>query len=152
MKSYSPHIQCLSWKAASHVLCSVASDSLRPVDCSLPGSSVHGILWARILGWAAISSSRGSSRPRDQTHVSCTSCIGRWILYHWGHLGSPNLMASIYPLVSWEFCFIIFPLWPRTDFLPNKEKTKNTLQGSDLVIIRTAATIYQALTMFQTPY
>ena len=51
-----------------------------------------------------------------------------------------------------DFCFIIFPLWPRTDFLPNKEKTKNTLQGSDLVIIRTAATIYQALTMFQTPY
>ena len=35
------------------------------VDCSLPGSSVHGILQARILEWIAISSSRGSSRPRD---------------------------------------------------------------------------------------
>ena len=42
-----------------------------PVDCSPPGSSVHGILQARILEWVAISFSRGSSRPRDQTWVSC---------------------------------------------------------------------------------
>ena len=42
-----------------------------PMDCSHPGSSVHGILQARILERAAISSSRGSSRPRDWTHVSC---------------------------------------------------------------------------------
>ena len=41
-----------------------------PVDCSLPGSSVHGILQTRILEWVAISFSRGSSRPRDQTRVS----------------------------------------------------------------------------------
>ena len=37
------------------------------VDCSPPGSSVHGILQARMLEWVAISSSRGSSWPRDQT-------------------------------------------------------------------------------------
>ena len=41
-----------------------------PVDCSPPGSSVCEILQARILGWVAISSSRGSSRPRDQTLIS----------------------------------------------------------------------------------
>ena len=41
-----------------------------PVDCSLPGSSVHGILQARILEWVAVSSSRGSSQPRDQALVS----------------------------------------------------------------------------------
>ena len=41
-----------------------------PMDCSLPGSSVHGILQARILEWVAISFSRGSSRPRDWTQVS----------------------------------------------------------------------------------
>ena len=41
------------------------------VDCSLPGSSVRGILQARIQEWVAIPSSRGSSRPRDQIHVSC---------------------------------------------------------------------------------
>jgi len=43
------------------------------MDCSLPGSSVHGILQARILEWVVIPFSRGSSRPRDQTWVSCTA-------------------------------------------------------------------------------
>ena len=42
-----------------------------PMDCSPPGSSVHGILQTRILEWAVIYFSRGSSRPRDQTQVSC---------------------------------------------------------------------------------
>ena len=41
-----------------------------PVDCSLPGSSVHGIFRARILEWVTISFSRGSSQPRDRTLVS----------------------------------------------------------------------------------
>ena len=41
-----------------------------PKDCSPPGSSVHGILQARIPEWVAISYSRGSSRPRDRTHIS----------------------------------------------------------------------------------
>ena len=40
------------------------------MDCSLPGSSLHGILEARVLEWVAISFSRGSSRPRDWTWVS----------------------------------------------------------------------------------
>ena len=50
------------------------------MDCSLPVFSVHGISQARILAWVAISSCRGSSWPRDQTHISC---FGRWTLYHW---------------------------------------------------------------------
>ena len=50
-----------------------------PMDCSLPGSSVHGIFQARILEWVAIPFSRGLSQSRGQT---CVSCIGRWILYH----------------------------------------------------------------------
>ena len=58
-----------------------------PVDCSLPASSVHGILQARILEWVAMPSFRESYRPRDWTHVSCISCIGRWLLYH---PGSPH--------------------------------------------------------------
>ena len=53
-----------------------------PMDHSLPGSSVHGILQARILGWVAMPSSRESSQPRDQTHLSYASCIDRQILYH----------------------------------------------------------------------
>ena len=47
------------------------SDSCYPTDCSLPGSSVHGILQARILERVAIFFSRVSSQPRNQTRVSC---------------------------------------------------------------------------------
>ena len=54
-----------------------------PMDCSPPGSSVHGISQARILEWVAISFSTASSQPWDRTHISSISCIGRWILYHW---------------------------------------------------------------------
>ena len=50
-----------------------------PMDCNLPGSSVHRISQARILEWVAVSFSRGSSRLRDQTHASG---IGRRFLYH----------------------------------------------------------------------
>ena len=60
------------------------------MDCSLPGSSVHGIFHARTLEWVVISYSRGSYWPRDWTCVSCISFIGRWILYYWRHLGSPK--------------------------------------------------------------
>ena len=49
------------------------SDSLWPMDCSPPGSSVHGILQARRLEWVAMPSSRGSLWSRDQTHISCTA-------------------------------------------------------------------------------
>ena len=50
-----------------------------PMDCSLPGSSVHGISQAGILEWIAISFSRRSSLTRDETRASC---IDRRILYH----------------------------------------------------------------------
>ena len=53
------------------------------MDCSLPDSSVHWILQARILEWAAIPSSRGSSWPSNWTHVSYASSFGRRVLYHW---------------------------------------------------------------------
>ena len=59
--------------------CSVAQSCLTLcscMDCGPSGPSVHGIFHERILEWVAISSSRGCSQPRDQTHVSC-------ILYHW---------------------------------------------------------------------
>ena len=49
-------------------LCPILCD---PIDCSLPGSSVHGILQARTLAWVAISFSRGTSQPRDRTGLSC---------------------------------------------------------------------------------
>ena len=45
-----------------------------PMDCRLPDPFVHGILQARMLEWVAMTSSRGSSQPRDRTHISCGSC------------------------------------------------------------------------------
>ena len=68
------------WMCVCAQSCPILFD---PMNRSLPGSSVHGILQARILEWVAISSSKGSSRPRDPTCVSCIFCIGRRILYHW---------------------------------------------------------------------
>ena len=52
------------------------------MDCSLPGSSVLGMIQARIREGVAVPSSRGSSPPRDQTLSSDVSCIGRRILHH----------------------------------------------------------------------
>ena len=57
-----------------------------PMDCSPPGFSVHGILQARILEWVAISFSRESFQPRDQT---CISCIAGALHYLLSHQGSP---------------------------------------------------------------
>ena len=57
-----------------------------PMDCSLPGLSVHGILQAKILQWIAISFSRGSSWPTDRT-------LDRRILYHWATREATHLLA-----------------------------------------------------------
>ena len=65
-----------------------------PMDCSLPGSSVHGISQTRILEWVAISFSGGSSWPRDPISISCVSCIGRWILYHCATWEAPYIPES----------------------------------------------------------
>ena len=51
----------------------VKSDSCGPMDCILPGSSVHGILQARVLEWVAISFFMGPSQPKNQTQVPCTA-------------------------------------------------------------------------------
>ena len=52
-----------------------------PMDCCLLGSSVHGILKARMLEWVAMPFPRRSSRPKDGTHVSYISCVCRQVLY-----------------------------------------------------------------------
>ena len=65
------------------------SDSCDPMDCSLPGSSVRGILQARILGWVAISFSRGSSQSRDWIRVSCIA--GRFFT-NWATWEAPRIL------------------------------------------------------------
>ena len=73
-----------------------------PMDCSLPGSSLHGIFQARILEWVAISSSRGSSLSKDRTRVSCISCIGRWVLYYCGNWEATVILVIFKVLLaSW---------------------------------------------------
>ena len=63
--------------AKSLQLCPTLFD---PMDCESTGSSICGISQGRILEWVAMPSSRGSSWPRDWTHISYVSCIGRWVL------------------------------------------------------------------------
>ena len=66
---------------------------MTPVS-SLPGSSVHEISQARIVGWVAIFYSRRSSRSKDRTQVSC---IDRWIPYHWAtnYLAAAAAVSSV---------------------------------------------------------
>ena len=73
-----------------------------PLDYSLPGSYVHGILQARILEWVAMPSSRGSSLPRDRTHISYVSYIARRLLYCYCHLGDPfNISYDCFQICSY---------------------------------------------------
>ena len=77
------------------VLCLVAQSCptlCHPMDCSPPGSSVHGILQARILEWVAMPSSGGSSQRRDQTQAFCTA--GRFF-YCLKHQGSPRILEWV---------------------------------------------------------
>ena len=100
-------LQCMKVKSESEVAqsCPTLSD---PVDCSLPGSSVHGIFQARVLEWIAISFSRGSSWPRNQTWVSRIAgrCFTVWatreatpgdLLKHTGRSGSGSYEVTALP-------------------------------------------------------
>ena len=78
----SSKMSCVSAQSLSHVQLFAA-----PMDCSPPGSSVHGISQARVLEWVAIPFFRESSQPQDRT---CVSWIGRQILYHWATCEAPQ--------------------------------------------------------------
>ena len=87
-----------------------------PMDCSPPSSSVHGIFQARILKRVAISYTRGSSKPRDWTHITCVSYIGRSILTTSTAWEAQN---GLVVLNSFSFCLSIKLLislsnWMRT--------------------------------------
>ena len=77
-------LQVLWNMCGAHLLCPTFWN---PMDCSLPDSSIHGIFQTWIQGWVATSSPRVSSRlrdwPRDQTCISCISCIGRYLSLHY---------------------------------------------------------------------
>ena len=77
-----------------------------PRDFTPPGSSVLGISQARILEWVAISSSRGSSWPRDWTRVSC---IGRQILYCWATKEAYWMVTALLSITWCCHCFLLYP-------------------------------------------
>jgi len=98
-------LSCFSW-------CPTLWD---PMDCSLPSSSVQGILKAKTLEWFATPSALGSSRPRDWSCVSYVSCIGRW--GRWQRVGqdwseSARMHASILGVhKEWHAWFLHFKAW-----------------------------------------
>ena len=96
-------LQCMKVKSESEVaqLCPTLID---PMDCPSPGSSVHGILQARILEWIAMPFSRGSSQPRDRISISYVSCIGRQVLYHLSHQRSPSIIRAAAAAKSRQSC------------------------------------------------
>ena len=87
------------------------------MDRSLSGSSVQGILQSTMLEWVAVPSCRGSSRPRNQTHVSCIFCIGRWVFLPLAPPGKPRHLRLLDKLTK-------HPLSGKCcgeDFLPTME-------------------------------
>ena len=88
---------------------SVVPDS-DPMDCSLPGSSVHGILQVRRLEWVAIPFSKGSSWPRDQTHVTYTA--GRFCTV-WATREAQTARQRLWGNNQCGVCSESESLWPR---------------------------------------
>ena len=74
-----------------------------PMDCSQPGSSVLGVLQARILYWVAITFSSESFQPRDQTRIPC---IGIQILYNLRYKGDPQFIYSHINSYMYEYMYI----------------------------------------------
>ena len=87
---------------------------VRPMDCSLPGTSVHGIFQARILEWVAISFSRASSRLRGRTPVSCTA--GRFFTI-WAPREALVVSKYLYPRVLWMWELVSESHWVVSDSL-----------------------------------
>ena len=118
-----------------------------PMEWSPPGSPVHGILQARILEWITMPSSRESSQPRDGTHVSCISSIGRQVFSHSATWEAPKpfylpskLLPSFRP--GWNFqvlpqgweCYCVHGdymvhLRPPTTFTKQINKPQTALPG-----------------------
>ena len=119
--------------------------TLRPMDCSLPGSSVHGIFQARILKWVAIPFSRESSQTGDWIHISYVSCIrggffiisATWealtlFIVHWKQ--SLRIFSNMTYIQWTQLCFSYNTKWTKyTEFFPSHGQL-NSLKPSFLRI------------------
>ena len=127
-----------------------------PMDCSLPGSSVHGIFQARVLDWVAISFSRGSSRPRDRTWVS--RIVGRRFTV-WATreaLKSNHLamfanvpLKSIFPHDA--LCFRDFPVAQMVKNLPVMQETRVWSLGGEVPLEKGMA-IHSSILVWRIPW
>ena len=116
--SVSVSLQCWNRSVVCFV-CVLVSQSCPtlcdPMDCSLPGSSVRGILQARILEWVAVPFCRGSSLPRDQTQVSCIAGRFFTILSYPGSSKFGlrwNSWLALRSHVGWNiYLYVELPLW-----------------------------------------
>ena len=115
---YGPALAYIYDYLKNHMFVLVAQSCMtlcNPMDCSPPGSSVHEILQTRILEWVAISLSRGSSRPRDQTQVSSNpgECFTIWAtrktmaLTIWSFDGKVASWHFGGKMANWCRCFLI---------------------------------------------
>ena len=89
-------ITCMCMCGKLLQLCPTLCD---PMDYSLPGSSVHGIFQEGILEWVAIPFSRGSSQPRDRTHMSC--------FLRWQAGSLPHVCSAKYITTHYSFWYIL---------------------------------------------
>ena len=129
-----------------------------PTDCSLPGSSVHGISQAKVLEWLAIAFSRGFFQPRDQTHISC---IGKWILYQWAAREIP-LNSYMLLLLLLEVASVVFhsvrPHGQQPTRLPRPWDSpgKNTGVGCHFFLkfmkVKSESEVPQSCRLFTTPW
>ena len=114
------------------------------MDGNLPGSSVHGILQARILEWVAIPFSRGSSQPRNQTCVSCIA-DGK-ILYHLSHyiLQTAPLQGETEAALPWRVppAVTTVPLLSHLVWCPHLTQDCFSLMKIILLCINTAESCF----------
>ena len=109
-----------------------------PTDCSQPGSSVHGILQARILEWVAISYSKEFSQPRDGTRISYISCTDRQILYQ---LLPPGEIKTLLNILKYYTIHIIksmrrywYTMISRANPIPHKAQKQTPTQAGKFSI------------------
>ena len=140
----SPGLACMSLKSLQS--CSTLWD---PVDCSPPSSSVQRILQARILVWVTISSSRGSSQPRDQTHISC---IGRWVLYHWATREALTTDTGIENILHLEYDDTgVKHNIDRNSGLESLERGRETRKAAVIATTHSAVRLNQGMDLFHRP-
>ena len=120
MRGWAMQASALSRLSPNYVLMVCAA----LMDCSPPGSSVPGILQARILEWVAIPFSRGSSRPRDRTQVSCIAGRFSTIWTNWEAPYNYHTRPQLYPscettsfsksgIISYASCIQpLINIWP----------------------------------------